>query len=208
MKISGGQSENGIEIGNFYDKYNSKNPIVNILMQDFSRNLNSLVDATQTKDVHEVGCGEGYWVSEWASKGLKTQGSDFSSLAIDMAKENLKSLNQEADLKIKEIYDLTPEVDSATLVICCEVLEHLEQPRRALEALRNIAKPYLILSVPREPIWSILNMLRGKYWSNLGCTPGHIQKWSKSEFITLVGEYFEILETRSPLPWTMILCKK
>lgn len=208
MKIAGGQSENGIEVGNFYDKYNSKNPIVNILMQGFASNLNSLVSATQTKDVHEVGCGEGYWLSEWASRGLKTQGSDLSHIAIDLAKENLKSLNQEVALKVKGIYDLVPEVDSASLIVCCEVLEHLEQPGRALEVLRNIAQPYLILSVPREPIWSILNVLRGKYWSALGCTPGHIQKWSKNEFITLVGQYFEILEVRSPLPWTMILCKK
>jgi len=208
MKIAGGKSEDGIEVGNFYDKYNSRNPIVKVLMQGFANNLNSLVNCTGAKDVHEVGCGEGYWICEWASKGLKTRGSDFSRIAIDLARNNLESLNLEIDLKVRKIYDLEPEVDSATLVVCCEVLEHLEQPARALEVLRDISKSYLIVSVPREPIWSILNMLRGKYWSTFGNTPGHIQKWSKKEFITLVEKYFEIIEIRSPFPWTMLLCKK
>ncbi len=209
MKIAGGKSEDGIEVGNFYDKYNSKNPVVKILMQGFFKNLNSLVNRTQAKDIHEVGCGEGYWISEWASRGLKTRGSDFSRIAIDLARNNLESLNLDIEgLKVKQIYDLEPAVDSATLVVCCEVLEHLDEPIKALEVLRSIAKPYLIISVPDEPLWSILNMLRGKYWSAFGNTPGHIQKWSKKEFITLVGRYFEIIDIRSPLPWTMLLCKK
>jgi 2-polyprenyl-3-methyl-5-hydroxy-6-metoxy-1,4-benzoquinol methylase len=208
MKIVGGQSEDGIEVGNFFDKYNSKNPIVKKLMQGFAQNLNSLVNITGAKDIHEVGCGEGYWIHEWASRGIKTQGSDFSRIAIDLACENLKSIEQNIDLKVKGIYDLETESDSATLVVCCEVLEHLEQPRNALAVLKEIANPYIILSVPREPIWSMLNMARGKYWSAFGCTPGHIQKWSKNQFISLAKEYFEIIEIRSPLPWTMLLGKK
>lgn len=208
MKIVGGQSETGIEVGNFYDKYNSKNPIVKLLMQGFSKNLNSLVQLTGAKDIHEVGCGEGYWLRKWSSRGIKTRGTDFSRIAIDLAMENLKSLNLEADLTVKGIYDLKPEVDSASLIVCCEVLEHLEQPKKALEVLQNIANPHIILSVPQEPVWSFLNILRGKYWKDFGNTPGHIQKWSRNEFITLVKEYFEILEIRSPLPWTMLLCRR
>lgn len=208
MKIVGGKSEYGVEVGNFYDKYNSKNPIVKVLMQGFALNLNALVNMTGAKDIHEVGCGEGYWINQWATKGVEIQGSDFSRIAIDLAEQNLNPTEQNISLKVKDIYDLRTQEDSATLVVCCEVLEHLEQPRKALEILRNIANPYIILSVPREPIWSILNMLRGKYWSALGCTPGHIQKWSKNEFIALAKEYFEVLEIRSPLPWTMLLGKK
>jgi 2-polyprenyl-3-methyl-5-hydroxy-6-metoxy-1,4-benzoquinol methylase len=207
MEIVGGKTEDGIEVGNFFDKYNSRNPIVKIMMQSFARSLNSLVKITGAKDIHEVGCGEGYWLQEWATRGIKTQGSDFSQIAIDMAKQNLKSAKQSIDLKVKGIYDLEIESDSATLIVCCEVLEHLDQPEKALEVLKRIARPYVILSVPNEPVWSILNMLRGKYWGSLGCTPGHIQKWSKEEFITLASKYFEVLEIRSPLPWTMLLGK-
>jgi hypothetical protein len=87
------------------------------------------------------------------------------------------------------------------------VLEHLEQPDIGLVALQKVATDYVILSVPCEPLWRVLNLARGKYISNFGNTPGHIQHWSSSEFIALVGRYFDIVEVKNPLPWTMILCR-
>ncbi|WP_207642472.1 hypothetical protein, partial [Desulfosporosinus sp. I2] len=66
---------------------------------------------------------------------------------------------------------------------------------------------HIILSVPREPLWRILNLARGKYIPDLGNTPGHIQHWSKKSFLRLVNRYFDVLEVKSPLPWTMVLCR-
>jgi len=50
-------------------------------------------------------------------------------------------------------------------------------------------------------------MLRGKYFSSLGNTPGHIQRWSKKKFINFVSNYSKIDTIRTPLPWTIISCK-
>jgi len=208
MKIIGGSKENGIEVGNHYDKYNSKNPIVKWMMQGFDKNLQNLVAQTKAQDIHEIGCGEGYWILKWAAQGINSRGSDFSELAIKFAHENAELSNLNISLAKKSIYDMNTAQDSATLIVCCEVLEHLEYPEKALEILNTIADPYLILSVPKEPVWSILNLIRGKYWKELGNTPGHIQQWSKSSFIQLVSGYLEIIEVRYPLPWTMLLCKK
>jgi hypothetical protein len=91
--------------------------------------------------------------------------------------------------------------------MCCEALEHLERPEQALHTLRSIADSYLIASVPREPLWSALNMVRGKYLRIAGNTPGHIQRWSQRAFIALVQNNFEVLEVPVPLPWTMLLCR-
>ena len=65
----------------------------------------------------------------------------------------------------------------------------------------------MIISVPREPIWRFLNLLRGKYIKDLGNTPGHLQHWSSDKFVDLVSNYFEIIEVKKPFPWTMLLCK-
>jgi hypothetical protein len=65
----------------------------------------------------------------------------------------------------------------------------------------------VVVSVPREPIWCGLNMVRGKYFSKLGNTPGHIQHWSSSDFVNLVSKYFDVVEVKKPLPWTMLLCR-
>ncbi|MET4578501.1 class I SAM-dependent methyltransferase [Ottowia thiooxydans] len=208
MKISQGQFEKGIVVGNNFDKYGSSNPIVRVIMRGFYGALDGLVHKIKPSSIHEVGCGEGYWTVRWAGEGIDVRGSDFSSKVIDIAKQNANARGVDPHIfSSRSIYDLRPERDAADLVVCCEVLEHLEDPRAALNVLRNISESYVILSVPREPIWCALNMARGKYVRSLGNTPGHIQHWTSRAFVGLVSEYFEVLEVRRPLPWTMLLAR-
>ncbi|MFZ2752441.1 MAG: class I SAM-dependent methyltransferase [Lysobacteraceae bacterium] len=208
MKISGGMTENGVIVGNAYDKYGSSNPVVAWIMKGFASALTALVARAAPVSIHEVGCGEGYWVLSWNQEGYAARGTDFSTRVIDMAREN--SGDQTASrsvFAVRSIYDLRAGEDRADLVVCCEVLEHLERPDDGLKALQSIVDGHLILSVPREPLWRALNLARGKYVTALGNTPGHIQHWSTKGFIDLVSNYFEVIEVRSPLPWTMLLCR-
>jgi hypothetical protein len=208
LKVAGGLKEDGVVIGNTYDKYGSRNPIVRLMMQGYESSLNELVGIVNPVVIHEVGCGEGYWTLKWLEKGIDSRGSDFSNIVIDMARSNAigRKLPHE-NFVVRDIYNLDPLSDKANLVVCCQVLEHLERPGDALIALKQIATPYLIACVPCEPLWSILNMARGKYWSEWGNTPGHIQRWSKKSFVKLVSLYFDVIKINTPLPWTMLLCK-
>jgi len=169
LKISGGLIENGIVVGNAYDKYGSSNIFERWLVQGFVSAMTELVDKVNPTSIHEVGCGEGYWTLKWLEQGIVARGSDFSSNVTEMAQANALSLKlQVVTFKVCNIYDLNPDVDAANLVVCCEVLEHLECPEDGLQALQAIASPYLIISVPREPLWSAMNMARGKYWTDWG----------------------------------------
>ena len=103
------------------------------------------------------------------------------------------------------VYDLTAVSDRTSLVVCCEVLEHLEEPERALEAISRVAADKVILSVPREPLWRALNMARGKYLAEFGNTPGHLQHWSQKSFLEMISRHIEVEELRAPIPWTMVL---
>ena len=208
MKISGGLLEDDVVAGNAYDKYGSKNPIVRRLMNGFEVSLSRLVEMAGPGDIHEVGCGEGYWVMRWKRQGLHARGSDFSSQVIQLAVNNAAEEGLPAEIFIqRSIYDLSADHDSADLVVCCEVMEHLEQPEDALRALQGVVQKHLILSVPREPVWRLMNLARGKYLSDWGNTPGHLQHWSRSAFLELIGGYFEIIQLETPLPWTMVLCR-
>jgi SAM-dependent methyltransferase len=209
MKISGGLTEKGLVVGNYYNKYGSCNPIVRWLNKGFESALTDLVDKVKPASIHEVGCGEGYWTLRWLEQGIATRGSDFSGAVIELARANACERKLPPDVfKICSIYDLDPASDAAELVVCCEVLEHLERPQDGLLRLQLVASPYLIISVPREPLWSIMNMARGQYLSSLGNTPGHVQKWSRREFIRLVSCYFDIEEVRTPVPWAILLCRR
>ena len=194
LKIAGGLEEQGIVVGNAYDKYGSQNPLVRWIMQGFSTALSDYVALVQPRSIHELGCGEGFWVLEWISQGIVARGSDFSEQVIDIARMNAVARGAPPSLfSVQSIYNVQPNRDGADLIVCCEVLEHLEDPHKGLSALQRIVDRHVIISVPQEPLWRILNIVRGKYIGSLGNTPGHIQHWSPKEFVKLVGRYFEIL---------------
>jgi hypothetical protein len=93
------------------------------------------------------------------------------------------------------------------LASAIEVLEHLPDPEHTVGEMARCAASHLLVSVPREPLWRMLNMARGAYWSALGNTPGHLNHWSKRSFVELLSRHGEVAEVRSPFPWTMLLVR-
>ena len=69
------------------------------------------------------------------------------------------------------------EFDLASAI---EVLEHVPDPEHTVAEMARCAERHLLVSVPREPLWRMLNMARGAYWSELGNTPGHLNHWSRA----------------------------
>lgn len=193
--------------GNVYPKYHTGNPIARRLVAGFLASFHELAARAAADDVLEIGCGEGILSMALAAKGRNVRGVDVSPEIIETARAGAAAAGQDVRFEVASVYDLDPERDTAGLVVCCEVLEHLREPRRALELMSRLARPYLLVSVPREPLWRVLNVLRGKYLADVGNTPGHLQNWSRRRFLKLLTQYVEIVEFRSPLPWTMALCR-
>ena len=74
--------------------------------------------------------------------------------------------------------------------------------------LLGLSKRHLLVSVPREPVWRVMNMARLGCIADLGNTPGHVQHGSRRAFIAFVARHdAEIVEVRNPLPWTQVLCR-
>jgi 2-polyprenyl-3-methyl-5-hydroxy-6-metoxy-1,4-benzoquinol methylase len=192
--------------GNHYDKYNTSNPIARALMRGFLDAFDELTASTGVRSAYETGCGEGYLSMRLVDRGWTVRGSDLESSSVAQANRQCANRDLAPMFETRSLYDLT-EDQRAPLAICCEVLEHVPDTAMALAALRRVASPYLLLSVPREPLWRVLNLARGRYVADLGNTPGHIQHWSASAFTRLVASQFDIVAVRHPLPWTMILCR-
>jgi SAM-dependent methyltransferase len=193
--------------GNVYDKYGTSNPVARRLMAGFMSDLDELVERTGAREAHEVGCGEGEVSIRLARHGIRVRGSDAFPQVLEEARERAAAAGVDIDFEATPVEQLDPDRHAAQLVICCEVLEHLEDPGRGLEVLATIARPWLIASVPREPLWRALNLARLSYVGALGNTPGHLNHWSKRGFERFLGERFEVVELRSPPPWTMALCR-
>lgn len=193
-----------------YKKHKHRNPIQRLLLWNFFRNLLGLIKDREVESILDVGCGEGFTLHRLKEKGIgkKLEGLEYLQTAIDLGKELYP------DIKITQgsIYNLPYEDNSFDLVLCTEVLEHLEEPEIALKELVRVSKKYLAISVPNEPFFMFAQMVRGKNWSRLGNDIEHINHWTMFGFPKFVkrsaGGKIKILARRFPFAWTMLFLEK
>jgi 2-polyprenyl-3-methyl-5-hydroxy-6-metoxy-1,4-benzoquinol methylase len=201
------RSADGIVTGNTYDKYNARNPVARVLMRGFERNLDDLFFSTTPVSVLDVGCGEGVLTHRWASAlaPARVVGIDLDDplIAAEWARRAAPNLTYIAQ-RAEQLPFAAREFD---LVTAIEVLEHVPDPAHTLAEMARCAGRHLLVSVPREPLWRAVNMARGAYWGQLGNTPGHLNHFSKAAIVALCARHGEVIETRSPFPWTMVLVR-
>jgi 2-polyprenyl-3-methyl-5-hydroxy-6-metoxy-1,4-benzoquinol methylase len=200
-------SDDGVVTGNTYDKYGSTNPVVRRLMSSFERTLDELMARADPQSLLDVGCGEGVLVHRWAQSlpGRRVVGIDLEEESIQAGWSQRQAPNLEYRTMPAE--DLPFAADEFDLATAIEVLEHVPDPQHTLAEMARCAERHLLVSVPREPLWRMLNMARGAYLGQLGNTPGHLNHWSKRSFARLLGQHGEVVELRSPFPWTMLLVR-
>jgi 2-polyprenyl-3-methyl-5-hydroxy-6-metoxy-1,4-benzoquinol methylase len=196
----------GTVTGNTYDKYGSTNPVVKRLMAGFERTLAELFERAAPRAVLDVGCGEGVLTHKWAQQlEGRVVGIDLEDPAIQSEWETRRAPNLE--YRVMKAENL-PFADSEFDLACAiEVLEHVPDPEHTVAEMARVSSAYLLVSVPREPLWRGLNMARGAYLRDLGNTPGHVNHWSKRGFVELLSRHGEVVEARSPFPWTMLLVR-
>jgi 2-polyprenyl-3-methyl-5-hydroxy-6-metoxy-1,4-benzoquinol methylase len=197
----------GTVTGNTYDKYGSTNPVVRRLMAGFESSLDELFTRADPRSLLDVGCGEGVLTHQWATRlaDRRVVGIDLEDPPIqaEWAKRQAPNLDYRI-MKAENLPFADAEFDVATAI---EVLEHVPDPEHTVAEMARVAQSWLLVSVPREPLWRMLNMARGAYLKDLGNTPGHLNHWSKRSFAALLGRHGDVVEARSPFPWTMLLVR-
>ncbi|HEY4996863.1 MAG TPA: class I SAM-dependent methyltransferase [Solirubrobacteraceae bacterium] len=198
-------SKDGVVTGNTYDKYGSSNPVVRRLMGAFERTLDELFTLASPASVLDVGCGEGVLVQRWAQRlgNGRVVGIDLEEESIQAGWAEHSAPNLE--YRVMEAENLPFAAEEFELASAIEVLEHVPDPEHTVAEMARCASRHLLVSVPREPLWRMLNMARGAYWPALGNTPGHLNHWSRRSFVAMLSRYGEVAEVRSPFPWTMVL---
>lgn len=191
-----------------HEKYDSKNPIAIKMIDGFMNSIKSLIASipSEIQTVIECGCGQGH-VNQHLESLMphgKVKGFDIDLPDLQIAQQN--RVNPETQLYQKSIYEIG-ENEQADLVVCCEVLEHLEDPNLALQKMASLHADHYLFSVPNEPLWRILNFMRGKYMRDWGNTPDHCNHWSRKKFIAFVSQELDVIAVKKPMPWTMLLAK-
>ena len=197
----------GVPTGNTYDKYGSSNPVVKRLMAGFHSALDELWNHAAPRSVLDVGCGEGVLTAAWARRL-----GDGRIVGIDLEDPKLRAewerrARPNLEFRAEEATRLSFADDELDLASAIEVLEHVPEPEATVAEMARVARRWLLVSVPREPLWRALNVARGAYLRELGNTPGHLNHWSKRSFVSLLSRHGTVVEARSPFPWTMLLVR-
>lgn len=205
------------EVEDFAHKYTEEGSgkIGGALIDNYFKKVAGLIaksgiDQTKGATAIEIGCGEGFStqrISGLLPSKVKLHASEYVAEMIPRAQER----NPGVTVTEESVYELQHKDGTYDMVFLLEVLEHLDFPEKGLEELNRITKPggYLVLGVPREPLWCALNMARGKYLAHFGNTPGHLNHWSTHGIKKYVAKHFgPVVEVRTPLPWTLLLARK
>jgi len=186
--------------------HTSKNFLIKFLVKRFNDLIYYFIRPLNINTVFDVGCGEGYIINYIRKKNpnLKFKG-------IDIMEKNLKKarvLNPGIEFEHVDFLKEKYKPNSFDLILCTEVLEHLNNPEEAVKKLRKICKKYYLVSVPNEPFWRIANIIRLAHLKTLGNTPHHLNNWTKNQFKRFLQRYFSEVNVRTSSVWTVALCKK
>jgi ubiquinone/menaquinone biosynthesis C-methylase UbiE len=190
--------------GNYYLKYTSQNPLVRLFVGSFIQTLIELLGRVEAEDCLDIGTGEGLLLSKvvraYPQRRFYASDVDFGVQKDAYQRVGVPSLVSSATA-------IPIASETFDLVIACEVLEHLSDAKMAVREIRRVTRRYALFSVPREPLWRLLNIARGTYLRDLGNTPGHLQHWSSNAFVAMICREFQVLAVRKPVPWTFVLCQ-
>ena len=147
------------------------------------------------KKVLDIGCGVGTLSFYLAKKGNYVLGIDISKNAVNVCKKSAKIFGLR-DIKFQRM-DFPNEIprDKFDLIVCSEVLEHLEDDDLALKKIYSLLRPngIVIISVPSKnaPLYRL--GLAKEFDKRVG----HLRRYTLSELVNKCQKAkFTILETR------------
>jgi len=182
------------------NKYANKNFFHRFFLNRFLDAIYYEIDTLSPNTILDFGCGEGFFLKAMRDRGL----SGKKILGLDKREDAIKraiTLIPEYDFRHVDIFQIKPDVFQFDLVIAVEVLEHLYQPETFLKHLSLLSSKYVLFTVPFEPWFRIINLLRGQDVLRLGNHPEHINHWPLNGFRKFLEPYINIKKLYVQFPW-------
>lgn len=129
-----------------------------IHQQRYNSIMNLMGDVTNKK-VLDAGVGEGLFLSTVST--TEKVGIELSRIRVRRAKELFPNLK----IQVGDVRNMPYNDNSFDLIVCSEVLEHVDGYEKAIEEFKRCLKPngYLILSFPNEFTVSLGRLLLLKF---------------------------------------------
>ena len=124
-----------------------------------------------TKKVVDIGCGGGILSESMALRGAQVKGIDLATAGLSVAK--LHAQQSDANVEYEEISaEALAEREPASydIVTCLEMLEHVPQPDKIIEACAKLVKPggdLFFSTINRNPKSYLFAIVGAEYVLNL-----------------------------------------
>lgn len=159
----------------------------------------------------ELGCGEGFTLSQSLKAGFNVLGVDHSSFGIKKWHPNLKNNFVECD--IYKFLQKENNQDAFDFCVLKNVLEHVIDPADLLNKIKRILKPKgkIVVTIPND--YSRLQrklldleLVSTEAWF---CPPDHLYYFNTENFPSYVGDLgYKVLDMYSSFPVDMFLFNK
>ncbi|MGN0366667.1 MAG: class I SAM-dependent methyltransferase [Suilimivivens sp.] len=200
-----------------YEKYMTKNPLKRKMVENLNEKIVNYItqiakEITKKKGlvrILDAGCGEGF-ITDLIYRNVEhaqITGLEYTKEALDLARQ----MNPDIDFVEGDIYQLPFCDNTFDIVLCTEVLEHLNEPERALSEMARVADHTVFLTVPNEPWFCMGNLVVLKNVSRLGNPVDHVNHWTYRGFVKYItAQYVNFGKKQSDrsFPWTIMICRK
>jgi len=140
-----------------------------------------LLKPKRDEQILDVGCGDGYQMSHIVGRCAQVVGLDLSVGRLKQAKNSVKS----ADLVCASSEKLPFKPRVFDKVMCLELLEHLNEPRKTILEIEYILKETgtLVVSVPYKQRIIATQCIYCRKWTPLW---GHVQSFDEQKLTSML----------------------
>lgn len=145
------------------------------------------------KDFLEIGCGLGYFSLEALNRGAKVTVVDVGKNLVDITKNRVKK----GKFIIASASRLPFKDNSYDIVLCTEVIEHVEDQKKAFNEMFRVLKKggYLVITTPNKlfkPFFDLLSLtkIRGYQGNENWLSFGEMKNIFKKHKTVIVKEVF------------------
>jgi len=136
------------------------------------------------KTILDVGCASGWFISKISKKFSKAK-----CYAIDIYDKGIKYAKKtypKIEFKVADAHKIPYKKNTFDLVICTEVLEHLDTPKSAILEIKRVLKKGGLSIIELDSgnllfslVWYIWRKLWGKVWNDSHLHSFNIKKMEK-----------------------------
>jgi len=115
------------------------------------------------KRLLDVGCATGFFMEAAAAEGFDVRGVEFSTVAIGLARPEMRARIVRGDVNALRSQDAEP----FDVVTAFDIIEHVQNPADFLKDIHEILRPGGVLAISSPDTGHVLRYLMGSKWPML-----------------------------------------